>query len=718
MRYLEDILDAINQRNQTRILQLWEEYCAGDQIDPVELKKILEVIKNSDFRNLFESQAERAICLWENLEESTTSHAIIRLIVDLQASNRASLKELVQDYLKNRFADLPNYDLKVRITGLQTDSSFQGIIGKFELLSHIDCGKFVFHTGGWGIGEIMDFSIVREQLVIEFDYVPGKKDLSFEVAFNTLLPMPDDHFLARRFGNPDQLEQEAKKDPVGVIRSLLRDLGPKTAGEIKDELCELVIQADDWSRWWQNTRGKLKRDTHIESPKSLKSPFKLREQEVSHEELLKKALEKHPDINTFIQMIYTFLRDFPETLKNAEFKQSLIAQLKEMLNVNEISKAQILQIYFFLEDLSEKSAKTQLAELVSLLNDDDVKDITDSIEVIAFKKRFLISIRKFCSEWQKYFSQLFLGIKHAPLRDYILTELKKAGSIELIEKPISQILEHPEKYPDTLIWYFQKITSDHQIPFSDTHSKSKFFEMLLICLSELEHADDQRDLTKKIHSLLTANRFSIVRKIFKDANVNEVKEFLLLSTKCFSFDQHEIKILQSLAEVAHPELAKGVQKENLFDEDIIWSTEKGFNQAKLRLEEIGSIEMIQTAKEIEIARSHGDLRENSEYKFALEKRDRLQGEMKFISDQIKRAQIISSDIIDTKKTGIGTIVECISSSGKKAHYTLLGPWDADPENNILYYQSKLAKKIEGLEVGESFNFQDDTFTITGIKSFL
>jgi len=48
----------------------------------------------------------------------------------------------------------------------------------------------------------------------------------------------------------------------------------------------------------------------------LKEPFLLRETEVSHEEKLRKALESKPDAETLIQLVYSFIKDFPETLKN------------------------------------------------------------------------------------------------------------------------------------------------------------------------------------------------------------------------------------------------------------------------------------------------------------------------------------------------------------------------------------------------------------------
>ena len=76
--------------------------------------------------------------------------------------------------------------------------------------------NIVFHAGGWGTGEIVDVSFVREHLVIEFENVSGRKDISFANAFKTLIPLPSHHFLARRFSNPDQLEKEGREDPVAL----------------------------------------------------------------------------------------------------------------------------------------------------------------------------------------------------------------------------------------------------------------------------------------------------------------------------------------------------------------------------------------------------------------------------------------------------------------------------------------------------------------------
>jgi transcription elongation GreA/GreB family factor len=96
----------------------------------------------------------------------------------------------------------------------------------------------------------------------------------------------------------------------------------------------------------------------------------------------------------------------------------------------------------------------------------------------------------------------------------------------------------------------------------------------------------------------------------------------------------------------------------------------------------------------------------------------LQAELKFLSDQLNRTRIITKQDISTDEVGVGSIVQCVNQKGQPIHYTLLGPWDADPEKNILSFQSKLAQTMKGLSIGDKFQFQGDSFTISGISSYL
>ena len=349
MGYLEDLQVQINNRDFSKFWQLWEEYCTSDVVDVEEFTQILKAIKTSDFAKQFGQYVETALPLWDIVQDPRGKYEVLKLLIDLQTTNSPKLAELTLQALKDAYGEQPQFNERLRLVGLRTKDNFQGAISYFDLLAHMDKGKFVFHTGGWGAGEIVDLSTVREQLTIEFEHISGRKYFTFSNAFKTLIPLASDSFLARRFAAADELEKEARENSVGIVKLLLKDLGPKTASEIKDELCDLVIPEKDWSKWWQGARAKLKKDPMIESPESLRESFKIRKSEVTHEEKLHKAIGKHTDIADLIQSSYSFVRDNPAMLKKSDVRDSVKEKLLGALSDPEITEAQKLQIHLFLE---------------------------------------------------------------------------------------------------------------------------------------------------------------------------------------------------------------------------------------------------------------------------------------------------------------------------------------------------------------------------------
>lgn len=717
MGYVRDFKTIIANHDYSAFLKLWEEYCSGDELDVEEVCEILRAVKSSELAEPFGRHVDRILHLWKTVTDPDAAHEILKLIIDIQTSNQQHLFDLTVEDLKTRYHDDKNFNEKIRLIGLRNKDNFQGAISHFELLSHMEKGNFVFHTGGWGVGEILDVSLVREQLSLEFDYLPGKKEISFATAFKSLVPIPKDHFLALRFGNPDALEKKAKENPMEIIKMLLRDLGPKTAADIKEELCDLVIPASDWPRWWQNARAKIKKDTMIETPTEIREPFYLRKTEVTHEEQLQKILDKKPDPNTLIQTVYSFLRDFPEISKNKAFKETLLNKLNQILSFEELDEAQKLQIHFFLQDLNHLKEYAEISDRVKKF--EAIEEILNKIEVLSYKKRFLMEVRKYRSEWKELFLSLLFKLDQIPLRDYILSELLAQKMDQELKKKLDRLATHPSAHPETFLWYFQKIQTNEGIPCSDKEGKILFFEGLLILLSQIENDPTQKEMIKKIYSLLSSGRYAIVRQMMKLASKEQVEEFLLLGSKCHSLSDHDQKIFSSLAEVAHPVLglARKTKGEPIKD-DVIWTTAEGYQKLQQRMQQIATVETVENAKEIEVARSHGDLRENAEFKAALERRDRLQSELKLLSEQLNKARILTTEDIVTTEVDVGAIVHCKNKKGEKISYTLLGPWDADPERNILSFQSKLAQSMRGKEINDTFTFQGEEYTIIGIERFL
>ena len=405
--------------------------------------------------------------------------------------------------------------------------------------------------------------------------------------------------------------------------------------------------------------------------------------------------------------------------KNAEVKNSLKERLLDLLTDTGLSIEQELQIYIFLETMFAHKMEGKTAESIIRLSK-DVESMVQAIDILAFKKRALLLVRDHREDWQELFLSMLFTLQQSPLRDYLLKELNQGDSKKLLEERLLYLIHNPGIAPEAFIWYFQRIIGKDKddLPFSDKKGQCLCFDAFLILLSIIENKPEYRDLVKKMYTIISGKRYAVVRQIIEGTSIEFLKEFLLLVSKCQTFSDHDIKILRSLAEVVHPSLAKPKEQRGSHrsEGEIIWTTEEGYLRTQDRIRQIGTLEIIENAREIEAARAHGDLRENSEYKFALEKRSRLQGELKTLSEQLNKARIITPDDVHLEEVGVGAIVDIIDSKGGKIQYTILGPWDANPEKHILSFQSKLAQSMVGNKEGNSFRFKDEEYTIVKIKN--
>ena len=112
------------------------------------------------------------------------------------------------------------------------------------------------------------------------------------------------------------------------------------------------------------------------------------------------------------------------------------------------------------------------------------------------------------------------------------------------------------------------------------------------------------------------------------------------------------------------------------------------------------------SKEIAIARSYGDLRENHEYKAAKEMQKILMRQKSELETQLVRAR--GSDFANPRVdvAGIGTVVRSVDlATGQPEHFTILGAWDSDPEKGIVSYLSPVAQSLLNRKVGDEVEFE-------------
>jgi transcription elongation factor GreA len=201
---------------------------------------------------------------------------------------------------------------------------------------------------------------------------------------------------------------------------------------------------------------------------------------------------------------------------------------------------------------------------------------------------------------------------------------------------------------------------------------------------------------------LLSDDTSLIPDLLADANVetaNDLAQTLLLNQ---GFEDLTKKSLLARFIKQFPtvqSLLAGEAAETSEEEALIVSQDS-FNSAKAEYEELISKKIPENKEAIQIAREHGDLKENSEYKMARQDQDILLSRKNELEVDLSRARVTDFTDATTENVGIGSIVELKNgSTGKTQKYSILGAWDSDPDNDVLSYKTPLAQALLGKEPG-------------------
>ena len=140
-------------------------------------------------------------------------------------------------------------------------------------------------------------------------------------------------------------------------------------------------------------------------------------------------------------------------------------------------------------------------------------------------------------------------------------------------------------------------------------------------------------------------------------------------------------------------------------------------------EEMKSINELraQTAVQIQEAASHGDLKENYEYKAAKEKMEFVMYKKQLLQSH-SPFKFIDYGEIKTDEVGFGNIVKILEEGKHKIlDYYLLGPIESELDlyPNIVSYHAPFAKAMIGKKIDEYFKLEINSnnikFTIVAIE---
>jgi transcription elongation factor GreA len=130
-------------------------------------------------------------------------------------------------------------------------------------------------------------------------------------------------------------------------------------------------------------------------------------------------------------------------------------------------------------------------------------------------------------------------------------------------------------------------------------------------------------------------------------------------------------------------------------------TPQGFAALELRLKHEKEVVRPQIVIDIETARAHGDLSENSEYDDAKERQSHCESRINQLGHWVATAQII--ELVDLPQDGIirfGTTVKIKNDAGDCRTYKITGQAESDIANGLIGIAAPLARALIGKEEGD------------------
>lgn len=130
-------------------------------------------------------------------------------------------------------------------------------------------------------------------------------------------------------------------------------------------------------------------------------------------------------------------------------------------------------------------------------------------------------------------------------------------------------------------------------------------------------------------------------------------------------------------------------------------TEYGYKKLCEELKNLKDVERPYIVKEIDTARSHGDLKENAEYHAAREKQAFIESRIAKLSSVLANVQIINPSTYAHNSVSFGsTIILLNIDNDTKMKYTIVGSYESNPEKGYISFHSPIAKSVLGKKVGD------------------
>jgi len=587
-----------------------------------------------------------------------------------------------------------------------------------DQLDKLKPGAFCLQKS-WGFGRVAEWNLLLNQIVIDF---AGKKShpMQLQYAADNLTVIPAEHFLARKASDLMSIKKLAKEDPPALMRNILESLdGEATVQQISDWLIGDLFTEAEWKRWWESTKKLLKSSGAFSIPAKKTEPIQLRGEGVSHaDELIvsfNQARQPKEQIAT-LELIIKFHQQFKEPEKQL---QPIVATIENAAARNqklhpELAFEWILGRDDLLERFPQLGTTHIGLTLAKLISDEESRLISILPKLPAAKeKRVLQALPAALGERWTTRALRLMQAAHGRMVAQIPHVFSDAGRHEELRTALERSVREHSATSEMLVWL--------------CNERQEWRELITPELLAAILAAVDRDQSKtgargsKLQRLLIEDR-QLLGDIFAGSDISIARDALRRLQLTPLFDELTKRSLLARIVKLYPELESlitGAQPEEKAAPLIVsWSS---LEKRRAEHEELVKKKIPENSKEIALARSYGDLKENFEFKASKQMQAVLMRRKAELEQALDNARGTAFENPDIARVSIGTIVTLRDSdSGTEETYTILGAWDGDPERNIISYQTAIGQALLGHKSGEVVTLNtehgDGRFAIISIEA--
>ena len=129
-------------------------------------------------------------------------------------------------------------------------------------------------------------------------------------------------------------------------------------------------------------------------------------------------------------------------------------------------------------------------------------------------------------------------------------------------------------------------------------------------------------------------------------------------------------------------------------------TNEGLAKLQDELDNLKTVRRKENTEALKVAKSFGDLSENSEYDEAKNEQAIVEGRIAEIEMQLKHVRILDENAINTETVHIGSKVTVKNHRGEECAYKIVGSTEADPRNGAISDESPVGKALLGHAAGD------------------